>query len=112
MLKATPRGGGEGTAGLQLRLYIHHLKAIFLGALFLGDQERGLSAHSTGQRGRDRVSLSHGKGGKDSLSDFAAGVAADRVAAISLEEQPTTRICPGFIAAVLISSSAIAFVCS
>ena len=38
MLKAIPRGGGEGTAGLQLRFYIHHLKAIFLSTFFLDDQ--------------------------------------------------------------------------
>ena len=36
--KTVPCGGGEGTAGLQLRLYIHHLKAIFLSTFFLDDQ--------------------------------------------------------------------------
>ena len=38
MLEFVPRGGGEGTAGLQLRLYIHHLQAIFRSTFFLDNQ--------------------------------------------------------------------------
>ena len=38
MLEFVPCGGGEGAAGLQLRFYIHHLKAIFLSTFFLDDQ--------------------------------------------------------------------------
>jgi len=38
MLKATPRGGGEGTAGFQLRLDIDHFQTIFFRTGLFYDQ--------------------------------------------------------------------------